>query len=435
MRRLPLPLLATVFASVFGSAICLPAFAQDDPFAAGVRTSPWLTPEDERAKLRVPDGFNVQLFASEPDINKPINIACDARGRIWVASTIEYPFPAPDDRPGRDRIVILEDADGDGHAEKATTFADGLNIPVGVLPMPDGGAIAFSIPQVMRFYDDNGDGVADRREPLLGGSIGRRDTHGMTGSFRRGYDGWIYAHHGFANESELTAKDGSSVKMQSGNIYRFRPDGSHIEQFAWGQVNPFGMDFDERGSLFSSDCHSKPISEVLRGAYYQSFGKPHDGLGFAPDMIDHSHGSTAICGLSIYEAPDFPEAFRGNAFIGNVMTSQLVRDRIEWRGASPKAVTQEPLIRSEDPWFRPVDSRLGTDGALYVADFYNRITCHYEVDLNHRDRESGSGSGASPTATPPSQAPAKPRGRFTPRRSSDSSPTKTAPSGCAPSTS
>src|SRR5438105_3949268 len=108
------------------------AVAQDDPFAAGVRTTPWLSPADEQKLFKLPPGFEIQLVAAEPDIQKPLNMAFDERGRIWLTCTVEYPYAAPPDRAGKDSIRVLEDADGDGRFEKVTMFADGLNIPIGI---------------------------------------------------------------------------------------------------------------------------------------------------------------------------------------------------------------------------------------------------------------------------------------------------------------
>src|SRR3954453_3302159 len=108
--------------------------AQDDPFAAGVRTTPWLSPAEEQKQFKLPPGFEINLVAAEPDIQKPLNMAFDERGRIWLTNTIEYPYAAPADRPAKDTIKILEDTDGDGRFEKVTTFADGLNIPMGIYP-------------------------------------------------------------------------------------------------------------------------------------------------------------------------------------------------------------------------------------------------------------------------------------------------------------
>ncbi|HEY2412001.1 MAG TPA: PVC-type heme-binding CxxCH protein, partial [Pirellulaceae bacterium] len=364
--------------------------AQDDPFASGVRTTPWLSPADEQKAFHLPPGFEINLVAAEPDIQKPLNMAFDEKGRIWLTNTIEYPYAAPPDRPAKDTIKILEDTDGDGRFEKVTTFADGLNIPMGIYPSK-GGCVAFSIPNIWHFEDTDGDGVCDKRTVLYGPFDTSRDTHGMENSFRRGWDGWVYACHGFNNDSRVKGTDGHEIHMQSGNVFRFQLDGSRIEHFTHGQVNPFGMCFDEYFNIFTADCHSKPIYQLLRGGYYPSFGKPHDGLGFVPPMMDHLHGSTAICGLVKYSGENFPEEYRGDFYSGNVMTSRINRNKPEYHGSTIKAIEQPDFLSTTDPWFRPVDLQIGPDGALYIADFYNRIIGHYEVPLPHpgRDRTSG----------------------------------------------
>jgi putative heme-binding domain-containing protein len=363
-----------------------------DPYAAHVASTPPLAPADEAKKFELPPGFEVQLVAADPDIHKPLNIAFDDRGRLWVSETVEYPFPAPHDRKPRDAVKILEDFGPDGRARKITTFAGGLNIPIGVLPLPAHSpqdALIFSIPNIWRMSASKGAGQAEKRRVLYG-TFGSKDTHGMTNAFTLGFDGWVYACHGFANDSELKASDGSSIKMNSGSTYRMRPDGSHIEAYTRGQVNPFGLCFDPLGNLYSCDCHSQPIYQLLRGGYYPSFGKPHDGLGFAPEMFTGYKGSTAISGIAYYAADAFPAAHRDTVFIGDVVTNQIVQFRLTWQGSTPQA-TQHDFLVSKDPWFRPVSIQLGPDGALYVADFYNRIIGHYEVPLTHpgRDRDRG----------------------------------------------
>jgi putative heme-binding domain-containing protein len=365
------------------------ALAAGDPFAEHVRKTEPLTPEQEQKAFHLPPGFEIQLVAAEPDIGKPMNMAFDTRGRLWITQSREYPFPATN-QPYRDQIKVISDFKANGRARKISTFASGLNIPIGLLPYRDG-VIAFSIPNMYYFADTNHDGRADTKDLVLGRFGFEKDTHGMTSSFRRGFDGWIYADHGFNNDTTLTAKDGSTIKMNSGNTYRFRPDGSRVEQFTWGQVNPFGLMFDPLGDLWASDCHSSPIYLLLRNAYYPSFGKPHDGLGFAPNICAHSHGSTAIAGMVYYAATNFPPEFHNNTFVGNVTTCRINRDSYIEHGSTRIAREEPDFLRCDDPWFRPVDLQLGPDGALYVADFYNRIIAHYEVTLDHpgRDRERG----------------------------------------------
>lgn len=359
-------------------------------FGQTIRDSKHLTPAQEASGFHLPKGFEVDLIASEPTIAKPLNLAFDSAGKLWVTQSVQYPFPAPLNEPGQDSIMVLTDTDRDGTFETAKQFADGLNIPIGILPYRDG-VICFSIPNIYWLRDTDNDGVCDQREVILGPFDTTRDTHGMINSLRWGNDGWIYACHGFNNQSKIAGKDGHVVEMNSGNTFRFKPDGSRAELYTQGQVNPFGMTYDKWGDLYSADCHSKPISQLLRGGCYPSFGRPDIGLGFIPSMMEHLHGSTAIAGLAYMDGSSFPEEFNENFLSGNVMTCRINRNRLEYTGATARAVEMPDLLTSDDPWFRPVDLQLGPDGALYIADFYNKIIGHYEVPLTHPDRDRTSG--------------------------------------------
>ncbi len=359
-------------------------------FASHVRTTDPLTPEEEHKTFVLPEGFEIQLVAAEPEIAKPMNLAFDKRGRLWVSSSEEYPYAAPKDRKAKDTIKILEDTNGDGRADKITTFADNLNIPIGLYPYRDG-VIAFSIPNIWFLRDTDGDGRCDKREVLYGPFGYEKDTHGMCNAFTHGLDGWLYACHGFNNTSKVAGKDGHAIEMHSGNIFRMKLDGSRLEVFTRGQVNPFGMAFAPNGDLFTADCHTKPISLLVKGGYHQSFGKPHDGLGFIPNVMEHMHGSTAICGIAFGADTAFPGEYADSVLSGNVTTCRINRNTIVHHGSTPRAEEEPDFLVSGDPWFRPVDLQVGPDGALYVADFYNRIIGHYEVPLEHpgRDRKRG----------------------------------------------
>ena len=353
-----------------------------------VRSTPWLSPADELKSFVVPEGFAVQLVAAEPEIGKPISMSFDAMGRLWVAETNAYPIETAPDKTPRDLIRILSDLKADGRAGKNEIFADGLSMPDAVTPYKNG-AVIFSIPNIVRLQDTDSDGKADKRDVVLG-PFATNDTHNMANNFRRGFDGWMYGGQGVANKSAMKGGDGREFRM-SGGTFRFRPDGMSIQKYGDGQANVFGLCFDPLGNLFTSDCHSMPIYQNIYGGFYPVFGKPHDGLGYAPQMLSHNHGSTAISGLAHCDEPMWPAEFQGNFFLGNVVTSRVNRDRIEEHGSTKIAKEMPDIMSSRDPWFRPVDVQLGPDGALYIADFYNRVIAHVEVPLNHpgRDRKSG----------------------------------------------
>ncbi|MCA9151631.1 MAG: hypothetical protein KDA92_20140, partial [Planctomycetales bacterium] len=369
------------------SALLLAA-VDESVFQEGVRSTESQSAEVQATQFHVPPGFEVQLVAAEPDLQKPMNLAFDGRGRLWVSGSIEYPWAAQGE--GRDTIKVLEDTNGDGRADRISTFADRLNIPMGLYPYRDG-VIAYTVSEIVFLRDTDHDGKADRREVLYGPLDSPVDTHGMQNAFRRGPDGWLYINHGFANRTTIRGGDGSSIQLHSGNTYRVRLDGSRVEQYSWGQVNPFGSEFTEWGDLVTADCHSKPLTLAMPGAYYSSFGKPHDGLGYAPELMSHHHGSTGLAGVAYYSSGNWPEEYRRNILVGNVVTSRIHRDHLEFTGATAAAVEMPDFLTCDDPWFRPVDLRFGPDGALYIADFYNRIIGHYEVPLTHpgRDRTSG----------------------------------------------
>jgi putative heme-binding domain-containing protein len=348
-------------------------------------------------------------------------------------SDIATAFRAGDKAPpasdtARDTVHVLSDFDENGHARKITAFADGLNIPSGIQPLPRGSAaipaaygllpnfdpnpamqklpplggrhighapkgdsaIVYSIPNIWLLTDWDGDGIAESRVPLYS-NFGFLDTHGGSSSYIYWIDGWIYGTHGFRNHTEVRDFDGDTTTLDSGNTYRFRPDGSKIEYFTHGQTNPFGLTFDPFGNLYSADSHSKPVYMLLRGGYYEGIGKQHDGLGFAPAITSDDHGSSAIGGIVYYADDKWPEEFRGNLFNGNPVTQKINRDKLDWHGATPKAIRQPDFLTCDDPWFRPVNLKMGPDGALYIADFYNPIIGHYEVPLTdpHRDHTHG----------------------------------------------
>ena len=250
-----------------------------------------------------------------------------------------------------------------------------------------------SVGEIRKFTDTDGDGKADKIEVLFTGfGFARHARHVQL----------VHAHAGRLGlrlprlrerQSKVKGKDGHEVadatratRSGSGRTAR------RIEVFTRGQVNPFGMTVDPWFNLYTADCHSKPITQLIPGAYYDSFGKPHDGLGFAPHVTRHDHGTTGLCGLAWYDADQFPKEYHGHACSSATWSpTASTSTRSSGTGATPVAKELPDFLVSKDRWFRPVDIKLGPDGALYVADFYNKIIGHYEVDLKHpgRDKDRG----------------------------------------------
>ncbi len=379
--------------SVVSLMSCRQEVARDDSktygelFQQNIRPTEPRTAEEELKGFILPPGFEIQLFASEPDIEKPMNITFDAKGRLWVTSSFEYPFPMVGKR-GTDKLTILEDTDGDGKADKFTRVSDSLNIPIGIISLADG-AFSFSVPNLYRYYDTDHDDKVERSQFMFG-PFGYQDTHGMVSNLIRGYDGWVHACHGFTNFSKFAGTDGDTITLISGNTFRFNMEGTHVEQLTFGQVNPFGLVFDALGYVYSTDSHSSPLYQLIRTGDYPHFGKTSN-MGFAPDMKSLKDEATALCGITQYADVLFPAEFQNNFFIGDVVNSRVHRYSFTWKGSSPVGKSEVDFIKSEDPWFRPVNVKLGPDGALYVADFYNAIIGHYEVPLNHpkRDKQRG----------------------------------------------
>jgi hypothetical protein len=179
--------------------------------------------------------------------------------------------------------------------------------------------------------------------------------------------------------------------MTSGNTFRFRDDGTRRRAADVGRVNPVRMFVDRFGYFYSSDSHTKPIYQPIRGAEYPHFGRLPSGIGWGPQMMEHLHGSTAIAGVVLYEANQFPAAYRDNSSAATSVTNRINRNVLRWHGSSPEAVEQPDFVVSDDPNFRPGDVELGPIGALYIADFYNPIIGPLRVPA--RRSAAGSPSG------------------------------------------
>jgi putative heme-binding domain-containing protein len=336
-----------------------------------------------RPNFQVADGFEVQLFAENPQLAKPIQMNFDPQGRLWIASSSVY----PQIRPGQvanDKILVIEDTDGDGKADKSTVFAEGLLIPTGVEP-GDGGAYVGQSTELFHFKDLDGDGRADQKRVVLSG-FGTEDTHHIIHTLRWAHDGQLYFNQSIYIHSHIETPHGV-VRLNSGGILRLRPPTMELGIHCKGWVNSWGHDFDAFGQSFVTDgAGSSGINLGVPGAMYVTYEGARRILGGV------SPGSyPKFCGLEIVRSSHFPADWQGNLITCDFRAHRVVRFAINEQGSAYVTKEMPDVLRTADVTFRPIDVKLGPDGALYVADWSNPIIQHGEVDFRdpRRDHEHG----------------------------------------------
>ncbi len=388
-------------------------------------------PEQAASKLNVDPRFTIRLVAAEPLIEKVISLDWDRKGRLWVAETPEYPngrainrndapiYPDravhPDqyrgdkvDRPARDRISWLEDTNGDGRMDKKHVFADfehgvpgGLELVTSLVLYKDGVIVA-QAPDILWIRDTNGDGVADKVQVLYTG-FGTGDTHAVINNFRWGMDGWVYSAIGYSAGNPRSPDGSKDFGRVTAGVIRFRPDGSALEQVASGSCNTWGFDFAPDGEMFytTATCgehllHIVMPEKVLArgnvGGLRASAVVPDHQKVFpavhhtrpAYVQIDWVGMFTAAAGSCIYNGGTWPDQFNGTHFLSEPTVSLVHNDWLRPGGVT-YAASKEPsreeaeFIAGSDLWFRPIHTRVGPDGALYVVDFYNQAAIHNDT--------------------------------------------------------
>jgi glucose/arabinose dehydrogenase len=332
----------------------------------------------------VADGFEVNLWAEDPQLHKPIEINWDAQGRLWVASSEVYPQIKPG-QPATDSVVVLEDKNGDGRADKSSVFAEGLLIPTGVLPDSDGGCYVAASHQLFYFKDTNGDGKADEKRIVLS-SFGTEDTHHNLHTLRWGYDGHIYMNQSIYTHTHVETPHGV-VHLNSGGIWRFDPDTYRLEVFTRGGCNPWGHAWDEYGNSFFTDgAGFQGVSYCVPGAMYFTYA------GARRELQSISPGSyPKFASLEIVRSPQFPDDWQGDFITCDFRAHRVVHFKYSEAGAGFQTREMPDLLRSTNVTFRPIDVKFGPDGALYIADWSNPIIQHGEVDFrdSRRDKEHG----------------------------------------------
>ncbi len=359
-----------------------------------------LSPEQELQTFRMADGLEAKLFASEPVVRQPLTMTFDDRGRMWIIQYLQYPHPAglkpievdqylrtkydrvpeppPRGTPGADRITILEDTDGDGRVDRSKDFLTGLNLATG-LALGHGGVFVANAPYLLFYPDRNGDDVPDGDPEVLLKGFGLDDAHALVNSLTWGPDGWLYGAQG----STVTA-DINGIEFQQG-IWRYHPVTRKFELFAEGGGNTWGIDFDHRGQLFAGGNTAEPLCHHVQGGYYvKGFSKhgplhnPYTFGYFAPVKHNGLLGTALTGGFVFYNGGLFPEVYRDQCFYPNLRQNAIRWSRLETKGSTFETHYGGDLVTSTDIGFRPVDCTIGPDGAIYVADWYDRHIAHHD---------------------------------------------------------
>ena len=370
-----------------------------------------LSPQEALKHMKVADGFDVQLVASEPEIRQPLSISFDERGRMWVIQYLQYPSPAglkavsvdqylrtkydrvPEPPPrgpkGADRITICEDTDGDGRCDLFKDFVTGLNLASG-LAIGYGGVFIVQPPYLLFYPDRNHDDVPDGDPEVLLSGFGLEDAHAVANSLTWGPDGWLYGAQG----STVTARI-RGIEFQQG-IWRYHPITREFELFAEGGGNTWGLDFDEHGNIIAGTNFGEQMGlhQVQGGYYIKGFSKHgplHNPYTFG--YFDHIpykgfKGGHVTCGGILYQGGAFPAQFNGTYIAGNLLANAVYWHVLERDGSSFKGHFGGELLTTDDTWFRPVDLTIGPDGAVYIADWYDKRATHVD-SLDTWDRSNG----------------------------------------------
>ena len=351
------------------------------------------SPEDSMKFIQHPAEFRLELFASEPDVVKPITFSFDERGRLWVIEARDYPNLVLEGAPGHDRIKILEDTDGDGRADKITVFADRLNLPSSLVFANDGVIVA-AAPHMLFLKDTDGDDKADVRE-ILSTGWGTQDSHAGPSNLQYGPDNYIWGVVGYSGfDGEM---NGTPMQFLQG-VYRFQPDGSDFELLTSSTNNTWGLGFSETFDVFGSTANNDPsfylaipnryFEEVsglgggprtFGGPGYQSVAKFYAAHYVTPYIrqVDVHGGYTAAAGHHLYTARSFPRSYWNRiAFISEPTVHVVGQGIVEKDGAGFATRDGFNLLAGAEEWVAPVHAQVGPDGALWVADWYNFIAQH-----------------------------------------------------------
>ena len=374
--------------TVYVDGLPIPNYENRDPVP---RYQLPLSVQESMKYIQVPAEFSVELFASEPDIVKPISFNFDERGRLWLIETVDYPNKILNGQPGDDRIKILEDTDGDGRADKFTVFADRLNIPTS-LTFANGGVIVSQAPHILFLKDTNGDDKADVRD-ILSTGWGTTDTHAGPSNLQYGPDNYVWGSVGYSGFKGTM--NGKPMQFSQG-LYRFRPDGRDFEFVTASTNNTWGLGFTETFDVFGSTANNEPSfyaaipnryfdgveglpASRAGGPGYQSIAAFYSVHPLTPYIrqVDVHGGYTAAAGHHIYTARSFPKEYWNRiAFISEPTAHLVGQGILEKQGAGFVTRDGWNLFAGSEEWVAPIHAQVGPDGALWISDWYNFITQH-----------------------------------------------------------
>lgn len=349
-------------------------------------------PEIERKSFTMLPGYEVNLFAAEPMLVNPIHMTWDSQGRLWVICSTSYPQVLPGEKPN-DQIVILEDTDQDGRADKSTVFADGLYVPTG-LELGDGGVYVANAPDLLFLKDTDGDGKADHREVVLTG-FATEDNHHSISAWRWGPGGWLYFQEGTFMHSQVETPYGT-VRLENGGVFQFHPRTRRLNVFAdYRASNPWGHMFDDWGQSFVIDNPRLYFTAPLTANSRAKLGYEASGQG------------TKQCGGEFVASRHFPPEVQGEIWTNQYKSHVIARYEVSDEGAGYAIKGLDPLIKSSSSYFRPVDLKMGPDGAAYILDWYNPLIGHMQHSFRDERRDTTHGRvwrvtyKGRPTVEPP----------------------------------
>jgi putative membrane-bound dehydrogenase-like protein len=359
------------------------------------------TPANQAAaKMTLPAGFHATLFAGEPDVVKPIAMTTDDRGRLWVAESHSYPHWITDGKDGKDRILIFEDRKSTGHFESCKVFSDHATNLSGIA-VGFGGVWLCSTPNLLFIpLKPNGNEPAGPPVVVLDG-WDLKAKHNVFNQLVWGPDGWLYGCNGILSNSRVGKPGTPDAKRVAFNcgVWRYHPVEKRFEVVASGTTNPWGLDFDDRGEAFITNCVIKHLFHVIPGAHYERmYGQDldADSYGLMESCADHIHwaggawtssrggvgahgeagGGHAHAGAMIYLGDNWPDAYRGHIFMCNLHGNRVNQDILERVGSGYVAHHGKDFLFGNDPWFRGLALMYGPDGGVYVSDWCDTGECH-----------------------------------------------------------